>query len=111
MGSPHHSDLDRWDAAQSDGTVRPSLTLDYIIPYPPGEVMRGNKHRVPEQHHGGNTATCASNYDHTRGNVVNGLGIDLFQVVGERHVLVGMRSSRNWSMHKLSDQRSLCSAL
>ena len=32
MGSPHHSEWEGSGAAQSDGTVCPSRTLDYIIP-------------------------------------------------------------------------------
>ena len=31
IGSPHHSEWEGWGAAQSDGTVRPSRALDYII--------------------------------------------------------------------------------
>ena len=32
MGWPHHSEWEGWGAAQSDGTVRPSRTPNYIIP-------------------------------------------------------------------------------
>ena len=41
MGSPHHSEWEGWGAAQSDGTVRPSRALDYIIPTL-CEVIPGN---------------------------------------------------------------------
>ena len=41
MGLPHHSEWERQGAAQSDGTVRPSRTLDYIIPTL-CEVIPGN---------------------------------------------------------------------
>ena len=70
MGLPHHSEWEGRAAVQSDGTVRPSRALDYLSNLIPTlcEVIPGNKHRVQQQHHVGNTATCAStsDYRHTR---------------------------------------------
>ena len=64
MGLPHHSEREGWGVAQGDGTVRLSRALDYIIPTL-CEVILGNKHRVQQQHHRSNTATCACTSDHT----------------------------------------------